>query len=157
MQPLLTAVPQEGKAEESSKEHYKMKRRQGYYGIVQYLPEPDLLEGANVGVYLLCEETGTLKVMMSQTNARVRRHFGQSSYDERLLSADKEALRERIETAGLSGLDDLMRFIAAESGNLVLSAPRAIAVTDAEADLRQLYAAMLPGMSVERRPGSSVL
>jgi hypothetical protein len=128
-----------------------MRREQGHYGIVQFFPEPDLLEGVNVGVYVLCPAQNAFEVLMSTSNARVRRRFGDATFDSHLLDEDKGALRDRLMSSGIRSLEALKDFRLRESGNLILSEPKSIAITDIRVDARELFAALVPGSDKKRR------
>ena len=128
-----------------------MVRREGYYGIIQYCPNIDRSEGANVGVYLFCRSMNVAMVRMSEGNDRVRKYFGTAAFDVRRLTADKQALRRRLEALGAVGLDEIAAFISKEAGGLLVGMPRPIAVTDSKSDLDFLFDEMVGELQKPKR------
>ena len=63
----------------------------GYYSILQFVPDLERSEGANIGVVLFCPEKHFLKVQTATGNDRVRRFFGpEDNIDLDLDRFDKE-------------------------------------------------------------------
>lgn len=105
-------------------------RHGGYYSIIQYFPEPDMLEGVNVGVYVASKDLDAGEVLMSGSNDRVMAMFGPNSYDEHELSSDKGALADRLRAARPLTHAEIAAFASREAGNLMLTPPQPIAVTE---------------------------
>ena len=56
------------------------KPSKGYYSILQFVPDLERAEGANIGVVLFCPERRFLDVMVSHNNDRVRHFFGGQNF-----------------------------------------------------------------------------
>lgn len=114
----------------------------GYYSILQYVPDVERAEGVNIGVVLICPERNFRKVKTTKDNARVVRFFGTSAgFDGQRLTIFKQALEERI--AAIQTLEELQRFVETRANHLRLIAPRSIKVAEPEAELDQLFAALV--------------
>jgi hypothetical protein len=61
----------------------------GYYSILQYVPDLERVEGANIGVILFCPEKRFLEVKMAGGNDRVRSFFGSNNLDLARIDAMK--------------------------------------------------------------------
>ena len=128
----------------------------GYYSILQYVPDLERNEGANVGVVLFCRERKFLKAQTATGNDRVRRFF---SPDEDLdldrINAYKAAFEERValESEGSWTLDEFREFVNTRANLLLLTEPRPIKVTDPQAELAKLFESLVGGR--KRRTGRS--
>ena len=126
----------------------------GYYSILQYVPDLERNEGANVGVVLFCPERKFLKAQTATGNDRVRRFF---SPDEDLdldrINAYKAAFEERValESEGSWTLDEFKAFVNTRANLLLLTEPRPIKVSDPQAELAKLFESLVGGR--KRRTG----
>src|SRR5436309_3227189 len=106
-----------------------VKPTKGYYSILQFVPDPDRGEGANIGVMLFCPEIGFLRAATVESNDRVRRFFGPDLEDEMDLdrvNTLKAAFEEGVETVegSLHNLEDFENFITARANQLLLTPAR---------------------------------
>lgn len=72
----------------------------GFFSIVQYCPDLDRGECANVGVVLCVPELGYLGVRMSENNEGPKQRFGATAFDDFQLTAAKAAIEGRIRAEG---------------------------------------------------------
>ena len=118
-----------------------MASTKGFFSVVQFCPDFDRGECANVGVVLVVPELGYLDVRLSEDNEGPKQRFGRDAYDDARLSFTKKALEGRIQHDGKAWTesDDLLKFGKKEGNNLLLSAPRIILVEDAKVELEELF------------------
>jgi len=119
-----------------------MNYTRGYYSLVQYCPDESRAESVNLGVVLFCPDRSFLKVMTSANNDRVRRLFGNRTFEPRRLNDAKIALQNRLQheqAGGISTHEDFGRFAASRANDLLLTAPRPIKVAVPELELQALY------------------
>ncbi|MCH8251021.1 MAG: DUF3037 domain-containing protein [Planctomycetes bacterium] len=123
----------------------------GYYSVIQYCPDRSRMEAANIGVLLLCPETGFVKVRMDTGNDRIAKFFGRNSFDKARLNAAKRSIEHRVEIdpESFSTPEDLVRFMDSRGNDLLLTAPRPTKVQDPEAELTLLFQELVGGR--ERR------
>ncbi len=122
----------------------------GYYSILQFVPDLERSEGANVGVILFCPEKHFLKVQTATGNDRVRRFFGPEEnidLDLDRLNALKAAFDERVavEALRVQTLEDFRQFIDSRANQMLLTAPRSIKVFDPQTELATLFEALVGG------------
>lgn len=122
----------------------------GYYSILQYVPDLERSEGANIGVVLFCPDTRFLKVQTATGNDRVRRFFRpEESVDLDLdrLNSLKAAFEERlaVEAARVQTLEEFRQFIDSRANQILLTAPRSIKVFDPQTELATLFEALVGG------------
>jgi hypothetical protein len=114
----------------------------GYYSILQYVPDVERAEGVNVGVVLICPARNFLKARTTKDNNRVVHFFGTNAgFDGQRLTILKQALEERI--TAIQTLEEFQRFVETRANHLRLIAPRPIKVTEPEAELDRLFAALV--------------
>ncbi len=123
------------------------KPAKGYYSILQYVPNLERAEGANVGVVLFCPEKRFLDVKFSGGNDRVRRFFDGEKLDLTRISAMKDAFAERIrqQTDFIISGEDFNLFVETRANQMILTAPRPIKVFDPCADLENLCEKLVGG------------
>jgi hypothetical protein len=122
----------------------------GYYSILQYVPDLERAEGANIGVVLFCPEKGFLKAQTATSNDRVRRFFGPEEnieLDLDRINAFKATFEERLaaEAARMRTPDDFLRFINSRANQLLLTDPRPIKVFNPDVDLSTLFDTLVGG------------
>ncbi|MEW6209197.1 MAG: DUF3037 domain-containing protein [Acidobacteriota bacterium] len=122
----------------------------GYYSILQYVPDLERAEGANIGIVLFCPEKGFLKVQTATSNDRVRRFFGPDEsrdLDLDRINAFKAAFEERVaaEAGRIGTLEEFRHFINTRANQLLLTDPRPVKVFDAEVDVARLFDALVGG------------
>lgn len=114
---------------------------EGYYGTIQYCPDLDRAEGINVGVYLVCTDTGDSRIRMSDAgeDTHLPRRLGIPKIDEKRLHVAKVGFANRFEMAQCKNRAQLEQFAACEANHLVMLAPRRIMISDMDADLHELF------------------
>jgi DUF3037 family protein len=122
----------------------------GYYSILQYVPDLERAEGANIGVVLFCPDKGFLKAQTATGNDRARRFFGPEEsieLDLDRLNAFKAAFEERVlaEAARIKTPEEFRHFVHTRANQLLLTEPRPIKVFDPEADLARLFDTLVGG------------
>lgn len=122
----------------------------GYYSILQFVPDLERTEGANIGVVLFCPEKGFLKAQTARGNDRVRRFFGtseDSDLDLERVNIFKTAFEERvqIETKRIHSLEDFRHFVDTRGNHLLLTVPKSIKVFDPKEELHALFERLVGG------------
>jgi hypothetical protein len=106
----------------------------GYYSILQFVPDLERSEGANIGVVLFCPERHFLKAQTATGNDRVRRFFGPEQdveLDLDRVNAFKATFEERVaEASRIHTPDEFRQFIDTRANQLLLCQPRPIKVFD---------------------------
>lgn len=131
----------------------------GYYSILQFVPDLEKSEGANIGVVLFCPDKGYLKAQTSTGNDRVRRFFGPEidvELDLDRINAFKAAFEERLafEASRMTSREDFLQFVNTRANQLLLTQPRPIKVFEADSDLARLFESLVGG---RRRSRASAL
>ncbi|HKV37273.1 MAG TPA: DUF3037 domain-containing protein [Pyrinomonadaceae bacterium] len=131
----------------------------GYYSILQFVPDLEKSEGANIGIVLFCPDKGYLKVQTSNGNDRVRRFFGPEidlDLDLDRINAFKAAFEERLEfeASRLKTREDFLQFVNTRANQLLLTSPRPIKVFEPDSDLARLFESLVGG---RRKPRLSAL
>src|SRR5260221_9191136 len=113
----------------------------GFFSVIQFCPDLDRGECANVGVVLAVPKLGYLDVRLSVDNEAPKQRFGKEAFDDVRLTLAKKAISGRILQDGRSWKEpeDLVRFGKKEGNNMLLSMPRTILVENAEAELEELF------------------
>jgi hypothetical protein len=127
----------------------------GYYSILQFVPDIERAEGANIGVVLFCPDKGFLKAQTATGNDRARRFLGSEEnidLDLDRLNAFKAAFEERVlvEAGRIRTIEEFRHFVRTRANQLLLTEPRPIKVFDPEADLARLFDMLVGG----RRPAA---
>lgn len=113
---------------------------EGYYGLVQFMPRRETLEGVNVGVYLFCPQRGFAGVRLSRNHNAIRRRFPGLSFNSVRLHADMHAAENRLLGAAASGNVEEIRVLAARNyEEVMITAPLPMMVRHPAADLEELY------------------
>lgn len=130
-----------------------MPTHEGFFSVVQYCPDLDRGERANVGIVLVVPELGFASVRFSEDNEGPKRRFGADAFDDTRLSLAKRGLEGRIlaEAADWRRPEDLERFGRLEGNHLLLTVPKAILVENAEAETEELYARLVHIEPLRRR------
>jgi len=113
----------------------------GFYSIIQFVPDLDRGEGANVGVVLSVPSLGYLDVLMAEDNESPKQRFKSTSIDEDRLNIAKNGIKSRILADGKAWntMEDLLHFSNCEGNHLTLLRPRTILSKDPAADLQRLF------------------
>lgn len=122
----------------------------GYYSILQFVPDLEKSEGANIGVVLFCPDKGFLKAQTSTGNDRVRRFFGPETdveLDLDRINAFKATFEERleIEATRVHTPEEFLQFVNTRANQLLLTNPRPIKVFEPEAELARLFESLVGG------------
>jgi hypothetical protein len=125
----------------------------GFFSVIQFCPDLDRGEYANVGIVLVVPQLGILEVRVSEDNEGPKQRFGVDAFDDARLSVAKKGLAGRIREEGScwSGAEDLTRFGQKEGNNLTLSLPRVILVESESAEIGELYQRLVHVEPVRRR------
>src|SRR6187455_2612736 len=118
-----------------------MTATKGFFSVIQFCPDLDRGECANVGVVLAVPKLGYLGVRFSEDNEAPKQRFSKEAFDDARLSLAKRAMEGRIRAEGVAWVapEDLIQFGKKEGNNMLLSAPRTILVDNCEAELEELY------------------
>lgn len=118
-----------------------MSSGKGYYSLIQYCPDLERLEVANVGVLVFCPDRRFLKAMTTCSNSRIMTFFGEEGHDWARIDSFKKGLEQRLQIEGvdIQTLEDLQRFIALRGNLLQITPPRPMKVVDPEQDLKNLF------------------
>lgn len=113
----------------------------GFFSVVQFCPDLDRGECANVGVVLVVPQVGFLNVRLSEDNEGPKQRFGKDAYDDARLTVAKKGIEGRLRDEGKDwkGPEDLQRFGKREGNNLLLTTPKVILVEDPLSELDELY------------------
>lgn len=118
-----------------------MAATKGLFSVIQFCPDLERQECANVGVVLAVPGQGFLRVRMSPDNEGPKKRFGAEAYDDGRLDSAKHALEGRILAEGKTWrtADDLAIFGKREGNNLLLGPARTILAEDPAAEIEELY------------------
>lgn len=120
------------------------KNTNAYYSIIQYIPDLERSEAANIGVVLFSPDGGGLHAKLDESNERVRRFFGADKdidVDIRRIAVIKIAFQERIAFEGrrIATVEGFRQFIASRGNNVLLTEARPIKVVNPEEELEYLF------------------
>jgi len=112
-----------------------------YYFIVQYCPDASQQEAANVGIVLFCPEPFYLQTRTAKGNGRIRRFFQPVDPDRARINLTKHSIENRLKADrdSFRDLASLERFAARRANAMRLTAARAIAIEDPDAELDRLF------------------
>lgn len=125
----------------------------GFFSIIQYCPDLDRQEAANIGVVLCIPRLKYVGVRLSLDNEAPKQRFGKNAFDDGRLTLAKRGLETRLLREGTewSSPDDLSTFAAREGNNLVVLPPRTMMVRNADTELDELFTRLVYVKPVERR------
>jgi hypothetical protein len=131
-----------------------MTATKGFFSVIQFCPDLDRGECANVGVVLAVPPLGFIDVRLGEDNEGPKQRFGVAAYDDARLTVSKKGLEGRLRHDGKewNGPDDLQRFARREGNNLLLTTPRVIMVEQASEELDELYQRLVHVDPSQRRP-----
>lgn len=127
-----------------------MKPKKGWFSIIQFCPDLNRLEAANIGVLLFCPETQFLDAKISKNNKRIRKFFGPLHDEKRSLDLFKQGLEDRLEYERdrIVEHSQLLEFIDRRANQIRISAPRSIRLIDPVKQLNELYEKLVEGTRV---------
>lgn len=130
-----------------------MAATKGFFSIIQFCPDLDRGESANVGIALVVPGLDFLGVRFSDDNEGPKQRFGRDAFDDARLALTKRALENRLrqEAANWKGPEELLIFGRKEGNHLLLSQPRVILVENAEAELEELFLRLVHVDARQRR------
>lgn len=130
-----------------------MKPNKGWFSIVQFCPDPNRLESANIGVLLFCPALEFLDVRMTSDNHRITKFFGPLKSDRQIVDSFKKGLVERVqkEKEQIFDHEQLLDFVDRRANQIRISPPRSIRVTEPKKQLDHLFAELVGG-STRREP-----
>jgi hypothetical protein len=125
----------------------------GFFSVIQFCPDLDRGEFANVGVVLAIPQNGVLEIRMSDDNEGPKQRFGTDAFDDTLLTIAKKGIEGRLREEGLrwSSAEDLLRFGRKEGNSVTLSVPKVMLVENARAEADELYDRLVRVEPVRRR------
>ncbi len=120
----------------------------GYYSLVQFLPDISRLEAVNIGVVLL-EDTGKVHARLLKTNARIKQFFGKQDW----LHIDflKSSLQNRLAREHFESPEQFSDFAARRANLVQMSPPRPIATDDVNAAIDSLFHELVSPLTTHRR------
>lgn len=128
-----------------------MKPQQGWFSIVQFCPDANRLESANIGVLLFCPALDFLDVRIASDNRRIIKFFGSKDFDLSLVNSFKKGLAERLrkEHENISDHEQLLDFADRRANQIRISQPRSIRVTEPRNQIEELFGTLV-GEGVQR-------
>ncbi len=128
-----------------------MSANKGWFSIIQFCPDPNRLESANIGVLLFCPSLDFLDVRIASDNERIKTFFGSQGFHLKLIDSFKKGLQERIhkEHKNIVDHEQLLDFVDRRANEIRISTPRSIRVTEPAKQLDELFSELV-GESVQR-------
>ena len=117
------------------------KPSKGYYSILQFVPDLERAESANIGVVLFCPERRFLDAKVSTNNDRIIHFFGGKNFDLLRIKAMKASFAERVRgsVASIRSGDDFQLFVDTRANSLRLTDPRPMKVFEPASELSKLF------------------
>jgi hypothetical protein len=126
-----------------------MSHNRGYYSLIQFCPDSSRLEGVNVGVLLYSINEKRLEVLISQSNQRIRRFFGNQDWN--LVNRAKLSIENQLRSQQFLDINELESFISRRANIIQLTQPRPIAISDLAKDTKDLHERLVGREPIERR------
>ncbi len=122
-----------------------MNAHKGWFSIVQFCPDPNRLESANIGVLLFCPALRFLDVRLSSDNHRITKFFGPLKSDRHFVDLFKKGLVDRVrkERPRIVDLQQLLDFVDRRANQVRISPPRSIRITEPVKQLNDLFAELV--------------
>jgi len=104
----------------------------GFYSLIQYCPNEEIGEVANIGVLLFAPKTGFVDVRVTSTNQRVARIFGGGIREYDTLQRYKEGLSEwaKVEHRKFADVETAKGFLASNANTIAFTPLRATVCPD---------------------------
>lgn len=126
--------------------------RTGFYSLIQYVPDGERAEGANVGVLVFCPESDERIVAVGSSRPpHVRDLCRQDSPDEQELEHLVRSLERRLRSDAPTDLPSLMKALGREAGKLRTITPRAVPMTNLQETAQDLCRRLV-GEAPHREP-----
>ena len=124
-----------------------MEPKKGWFSIIQYCPDPNRLEAANVGVLLFCPAARFLDAIISNDNRRIRKFFGNLNDERKVINTFKQGLHDRLafERERIADHSQLSEFVDRRANQIRISPPRSIRVLDPNEQLEALFNNLVAG------------
>lgn len=128
-----------------------MNANKGWFSIVQFCPDPNRLESANIGVLLFCPALDFLDVRIASDNKRIKTFFGSQGFHPKLIDSFKKGIQERIhkEHKNIVDHEQLLDFVDRRANEIRISAPRSIRITEPAKQLDELFSDLV-GLGLQR-------
>ena len=111
----------------------------GYYCVIQYVPDRNRMEAANIGVLLYRPEPHCIKVMVAPTNARIKKLFDKTSLDDERYNIIRNGICYGVMQNCIRSLEDLNHFIDTMGNYIMYTRPRSMLIEHMEKDINRLY------------------
>lgn len=118
---------------------HPMTQSVGFYTIMQFCPDAERGECANVGVVVFPPEAEPTAELLGKGSELLQLRFPEEDVDEHRLTVSMRGLVERLRRARIRSPGDLKSFISKEAGALRLTAPRALIVEDGQKVVAELF------------------
>lgn len=130
-----------------------MEPKAGFYSLIQYVPDAERAEGANVGVVLVCPGEGQIQVVTFDNPDAIYDHCLLKHVDGHRFISELEALAYRLrqDASWLETIEDIKKWGQQESDRLVLLPPRRLRVRSAREDANKLFKRLV-AVDVHERP-----
>jgi hypothetical protein len=129
-----------------------MTKRSGFYALVQYCPDRARGEGVNIGVVVCDPESRTVAAQVGEiSRARRLKHVG---FDVARTHALADALVARLRDAwsqSYQSAEGIEAFTRREPNAITLTKPRACTYTNADEEVRALFAELVVDRAVRKR------
>lgn len=126
-----------------------MNPKKGWFSIVQFCPDPNRLESANIGVLLFCPALSFLDVRVATDNHRIIKFFGPLKPDWQFVDSFKKGLADRVrrESRRIVDHEQLLDFVDRRANMIRISPPRSIRITEPQKQIDELFAELVGGVA----------
>jgi hypothetical protein len=126
-----------------------MMHHRGYYSLIQFCPDLSRFEGVNIGVVLYSPSEKRLRVVISRSNQRIRKFFG--NQDWKFVNRAKAAIENQLKSQQFQSVGEMEEYISKRANVIQMTSPRPMHVDDLETDVKDLHRRLVGGDLVERR------
>jgi len=133
----------------------------GFFSLIQFSPDIARCEAINIGVIVVSEEVGFLKMRLTEDFKRVQKLLPLSSQinDAKYLESMKDAFCDLIERnrEALLKKGEFERFVRTRPHEIRLTEPKSIKLDDPENDLNDLFSTLVTVTQRHEKKSSEVL